>query len=98
MGNYPQHQKLAARRDEHKAIVRFLNWIDQSETYRIRVDQMQDPNPDIPFETDEQRWRQLSHISAFNDLIADFFEIDRTAFEQEKMAMLDEMRAGRERG
>ena len=94
MGNYPLHEKLAARREEHKAICEFLEWLDQHDQYRMTIDIKGDPDPDIPFESEESMWRRMYGLGSIRDLIAAFFGIDPREFEKERQRMLDEFRAG----
>ena len=94
MGRYPEHAKLSARRDEHKAIVQFLQWLEASEKYRVHVEVKLDPDPDEPFENEEDRWWRVRHTGGVAEMIAEFFDVDPEVLEREREQMIEDARSG----
>lgn len=81
---YPEHEKLAEIKDISQSIGEFLEWLTDHD-YDIghwiyREDLLFPEHEFCLFHGDKQ------------DLLAEFFEIDRDKLEDEKIAMLEEMR------
>jgi hypothetical protein len=81
VSQYPEHDKLGVIRDQSQAIYDFLEWCAEEKGAALAVD------ADHGYEG-EKYWLPTSR----RDLLAEFFEIDQAKLEQEKRAMLDELR------
>jgi hypothetical protein len=84
MSEYPEHDKLHAVKDQSQAIGSFLDWL-QNERKPRTVLAIHEWDEWVP--TNER-------IEA---LLAEYFEIDLKKLEEEKRAMLDELRKANER-
>lgn len=73
---YPEHEKLAAMRDEHATLCEFLEWL----SFR--------PAAGVAEIDEDHNVRWIPH----EEIIAAYFEIDRAAFEEEKRQILDKIR------
>lgn len=76
---YPEHEKLAEVKDRSQAVGEFVDWLAQTKKIHLAV------------------WMNETEMTyarePITDLLAEFFEIDQKKLEDEKRAMLDEMRA-----
>lgn len=80
----PEHDKMAARRDEHEVVVGFLTWCEEAGVSLRRVAEFQ-PSPN----------RVVAYEEIRPDVaIAQWLDVDPLALEQEKRAILDSLRAG----
>lgn len=78
MSNYPEHDKLSARKAEHEVLTDFLSWLDSQSRYVVGqwiVD-------DIDELSDRER----------EEMLAKYLGVNRNAFMVEKNAMLEEHR------
>lgn len=92
MGKYPEHEKLAARQSERKAIQAFLNWVVENDRYRLRIEEHHDPNPDVSFEKEEDRWWPVPSTIELNRIIEEHFDLDHEVLEREREQMIEEIR------
>lgn len=76
---YPEHEKLKAVNREHQAISEFLEYLEDNGHSVIHY---------APGCVDDEYNRPLEIKSSPNDLIAEFFGIDRQKFAEEKTQML----------
>ena len=79
MTDYPEHEKLEKVRLFSQAIGEFLDWMGNEKMYFIA---------EYPPGSD---YAQRVHANA-QDLLAEYFKIDRTILEREKRTMLSEIR------
>ena len=82
MSDYPEHQKLAKISDKSQAIGEFLEWLGRE--YVICTW----GSVDDAFDREGYRPARKS----IEELLAEFFEIDRAVIETEKRAMLAALR------
>lgn len=75
---YPEHTKLAAIANKSQACGEFVDWLEGHGYHLCQASV-----------TDNHYWPTHTSIQ---ELLAAFFDIDRTAVENEKRAMLDAMR------
>lgn len=81
---YPEHMKLQKVVDKSQAIGEFLDWLTGEQGYVIaEFDEKYDQY--VPMHQPIQGW------------LSRYFDIDQNVIEQEKRAMLDEMRAAFEK-
>lgn len=94
MSEYPEHTKLEKVVDKSQVCGEFLDWLESSNrflcTYHKHSDDCYDELGDLVCESPTEYPIPL-HTN-INDLLAEFFNIDRTKIEQEKCQMLDEIR------
>jgi hypothetical protein len=85
MSKYPEHDKLQAVQEESQTIGEFLDLGPYMlcEHYAI--------NPETGSPYIEPHWMPVR--KSISDILAEYFEIDQNKLEEEKRAMLDEMRA-----
>ena len=76
---YPEHEKLKALGGANNTVGNFLSWLSD-EGYTI-------------CRFDEKRGEYFPTFTPIQEWIAQFFEIDPVALENEKVAMLDMLRA-----
>lgn len=94
MSEYPEHDKLQAISDESQTIGLFL---DTSGYTLCRVMYRAPHNgigalSETPTK-DDQDGRLVPVSTPINDILADYFDIDQAKIEEEKRAMLDQLRA-----
>lgn len=77
MSDYPEHEKLAAVKDESQAQGEFLSWLTSEKGVHLFV-----------FDGDSPR----SLMCSAEDLLAEYHGVDLKALEREKRAMLEQMR------
>lgn len=80
---YPEHEKLLKVKDESQAIGEFIEWLASK---RMALGEWRE------FEEYDNPQFVVAHLNV-NTILAEFFNIDLTALEAEKRAMLDAMRA-----
>ena len=80
MGDYPEHDKLSAIKDQSQACGEFLEWLGSQGILLCSIP------PDY-----DHTWLPI-HRNV-QDLLAEFFEIDLDKIEVEKRQMLDQLRA-----
>lgn len=97
MNDYPEHEKLQAISDKSQTIYDFLEWVmaerglslgewvPDDSGWNGRV--LRDP------ETREALQRFMPATRSRRELLAAFFDIDLNKIEDEKRAMLDELRS-----
>ena len=76
---YPEHQKLRAISAQSQKIGEFLDWIEEKGLWLATMD--------------EGGERMSPHYYSKENILAEFFGIDRKKIGVEKDAMLEEMRA-----
>lgn len=77
---YPEHDKLAAVKDNSQVIGEFLDWLQNEQSIAL----CKATGPDhCPFQP-------IHH--GIQSILADYYDIDLDVIEQEKQAMLTEMR------
>lgn len=84
MSDYPEHEKLHAVKDKSQAIGEFIHWL--AETHDAHV---------ITYECDyDGRWERRRGAEGrwMRERLAEFFNIDLAKIEDEKDAMLAELR------
>lgn len=79
MNEYPEHQKLKAISDKSQAVHEFLEWLSRECGVELCTRHAK---------TEEL----IPWMKRHDDVIADFFEIDLTKINEEKEAMLAQMR------
>ena len=82
---YPQHAKLHRLRGENDTIAEFLVWVADQGLELCRYDKSRGPNP----------W--LVDPRDIEDLIADYYEIDRAELAREKQRIALRMQQAQER-
>jgi hypothetical protein len=84
---YPEHEKLEKIKDFSQSCGEFLDWLQNEKEVFLSV----------YFESGWQRDEGFLYRSGstVQDLLAEFFNIDREKLEDEKMAMLEELRSRR---
>ena len=83
MTEYPEHDKLHAIKHESQAVGAFLEWIrDKGIEFCLFDDRIEEY---VPFRDSVEK------------ILASYFEIDRTALENEKLAMIEACRRENER-
>lgn len=85
MATYPEHEKLHAISDKSQAIGGFVDWLSQEKKIHLGqwgtcLDEFCQEDSLHPVHTDIQ------------DLLAEFYDIDRDKLEDEKQTMLREIR------
>lgn len=80
---YPEHEKLAKRQDEHQAICEFLEWCQNREMFLAK------------YKATDKLYGEVETFDP-DKIIADFFGINRRAFNDEKRAMLAAFTGGAE--
>ena len=81
---YPQHNKLHAVVDQSQAIGEFIDWLSDEKGVTL---------------AHHERWegydnpQYVPYRRSIQGLLAEFFDIDLTALDDEKRAMLDAIRA-----
>jgi hypothetical protein len=83
---YPEHSKLSAVQRETQAIHSFLEWLGDEKGYFIAEWDKDHPDGNMPFAIRE------NHTT----LVAEFYEIDLKAFDNEKRDMIEKIRSQRE--
>lgn len=83
---YPEHKKLMAISDKSQEIGQFLEWMSEEKHYQFGFlgDRDSGENPDRIYPT----------YLNIQEILAEYFEIDRDAIEREKRAMLEGIRGG----
>jgi len=89
MGNYPEHDKLQERAEEHRAIAEFLEWLEEHPKYHLAE---YFPDPRAGKFRDRSEWR--SGIGDLNTarLLGEYFDVDYNELQAEKDRMLAEIR------
>lgn len=80
MSDYPEHEKLSAISDKSQAIYDFLMWCAEEK------------GAELATWAEEGLDRMWPLNTAKRELLAEYFGIDLNKLEDEKRAMLDEMR------
>lgn len=80
---YPEHEKLHKISDKSQAIGEFIEWLAQEKKLHLAEF--------APTSREGLMWHAMCDIQ---ELLAEFFEIDRDAIEREKRQMLEEIRRG----
>jgi hypothetical protein len=96
---YPEHEKLKAVQEKSQAIGSFLEWLTGTKKYvtakyvKVWNDEIIDSEEDVSEENREDIYDQLIPESLhINNILAEYYEIDLKKLEQEKCAMLEELR------
>lgn len=77
---YPEHEKLLKVKDQSQVCGEFLDWLQGGGYHLGRYN--------------EEGTRLYTHtVPHLTKLLAEFFQIDQAKLEEEKRAMLDELRA-----
>ena len=98
MADYPEHEKLAAIKDQSQAIGEFIDWCTSTHGVSLaewEPAQVRTTRGHFGHRRIERRMHPTTHRLA--NLLAEFFGIDNQKLEAEKRAMLDEMRRLNER-
>ncbi len=77
---YPEHAKLKAVKDKTQSICEFIDWLAEEKKVHLA-------------EWASNSGYLLRTLKNKEDLVAEFFEIDRRKLEEEKDQMLNEQRA-----
>ena len=80
MSEYPEHEKLSKVKDKSQVIGEFLEWLQGPKCYTIAF-YPENSNSLFTVRTNTEK------------LIAEFFEVDLKKLEEEKIAMLNELRS-----
>lgn len=107
MSDYPEHEKLAAPRRMGRSEVRtgdlsqelglFLDWL-QSQRYVVA--KWGCPHGRVPYSDCNEKWCRSKdndevlwpNHDPIQDILAEYFDIDYQALQEEKHAMLEEIR------
>lgn len=81
--NYPEHEKLRAIKGQSQSIGSFLDWLEEGGYSKIGK---------IHLACYDNHGDLCDVYASVQDLLAAYFGIDRQKLEQEKLAMLDELR------
>lgn len=92
---YPEHEKLRAVAPQSQIVGTFLDWLRDEKGISLAVKHEHNESC-----LEERRWNRCGHsagdyLPAFastRNLLAEFFEIDEEKIENEKRAMLAELR------
>ncbi len=97
--SYPEHEKLKAIQQESQAIGGFLEWltctkgIRTSRYVKIWHDEIIQSEEDVPEEDRDDIYEQLMPEQLdINKILAEYYHINLNKLEEEKRAMLEEMR------
>jgi hypothetical protein len=96
--SYPEHEKLKAIHEQSQWLGGFLDWLTSTKGYRIAkyfryYKGSMEPIPEDTHPDDEDVFSSFMPVSLdINGILADYFDIDLKKIEQEKRAMLDEIR------
>lgn len=108
MNTYPEHEKLSKISDQSQAIGEFLDWMSQEkkiiraswlDAHKAWVPEDEGAGFGL-IQNDDGEWGWWEHhperlhmnTTSVQDLLAEFFKIDRNKIEDEKRAMLETMR------
>lgn len=80
VADYPEHDKLRAVRDESQAIGQFLEWLGENGLVICS------------FEEYKRTGEYIPDGRSIQQILADYFEIDLNKLDDEKRAMLNELR------
>jgi hypothetical protein len=83
MSEYPEHEKLDIIKDKSQVIGEFLEWLENEKEHYICYYEDNDPD-------EHDGYYPINEDN--DDLLAEFFNIDRKKLEEEKDKMLEEMR------
>lgn len=83
MTTYPEHDKLNLVKGESQSIGAFLDWLLNGREDLIYLAQ---------YDNDDKLYQLNFNIQ---DLLAEYFQIDRKKLESEKLSMLEEIRSGK---
>lgn len=86
MTEYPEHEKLQAVKDESQAIGAFLEWLSNVKEIRFAKWVKDKSESGTEYEVFVQQNMEIEKW------LAEYFEIDLNKLEQEKQAMLEEIR------
>lgn len=95
--SYPEHEKLMAVAEKSQACGDFFGWLMERYTlgkYHTHDDSCRDEDGD-PVRCDMGTRTLYPQNVSITRLLSEFFEIDEDKLEKEKLAMLEELRAGR---
>jgi hypothetical protein len=76
---YPEHEKLKARKAEHQAISEFIEFIEGQGNEIIHY---------VDVDSDDPYNKPIIKRSSNSDMIAEFFGIDQQKFSEEKDQMI----------
>ena len=88
---YPEHQKLQAVREKSQAIGEFLEWLRNAKGFRL-AQWMKVPDESAFAAEGDEVDELVEQFPNVEKLLAEHFQIDLGKLEQEKQAMLDEVR------
>ena len=85
---YPEHEKLKSVQEKSQAIGEFMEWLRYTKKYTIAKWYKSQWDADDEEETD----RLMPEFPSIEKLLAEYYGIDLNKIEEEKRAMLDEIR------
>jgi len=88
---YSEHQKLQAVKDKSQAIGEFLEWLQHAKGFRL-AQWMKAPDESAFAAEGDEVDDLVQQFPNVEQLLAEYFQIDLGKLEQEKQAMLDEVR------
>lgn len=95
MSEYPEHDKLAKVKDKSQTCGQFLDWLESDGRILCKYHKHTDDcgvdrwgHPDCGYSEESL----VPIHTSIEDLLAEFFQIDRKKLEQEKRQMLNEIR------
>lgn len=96
MSNYPEHEKIMARKSEHEAITNFLEFVHGAPSDTACLSRWQNVT-----DSDGSVNEFLSGYVAMTDkqiadTVARYFGVDPKAFEEEKRMMLQEFKRAKQ--
>lgn len=96
--SYPEHEKLRGLAGKNQTCGEFLEWLQQrytiAEYHTHSVNCLDDGGYPVCGSSEKSLYTASLNIPK---LLAEFFEIDESKLEQEKVAMLDDLRKAQKR-
>lgn len=92
MAEYPEHEKLAKVHDKSQAIGEFLEWLADERDFVLAVRHQH--TEDCIEDCGARRGELIPLAIPVHKLLAEFFDIDEDKLDDEKRAMLEELRRG----
>lgn len=94
---YPEHQKLQAVKDKSQAIGEFLEWLQNTKGFRL-AQWMKVPDESAFAAEGDEVDDLVQKFPSVEKLLAEYFQIDLGKLEQEKQAMLEQIRKQNQEG
>ena len=82
---YPEHEKMHAVKDESQKLGTFLDWM------------FNERNWDLCYVNDDADYQLVEDGHQIQKILAEYFDIDLSKIEEEKQAMLEDLRRASEK-